>query len=99
MKKQPLRQLIPFAILTALMCPVMADETPAPSPNIPAAAARTLNTEGARMVEIRNYLTGLRDTQVFLVLAEQDAAVRLRNRGQGLPGNRQRLAGPVVFGW
>lgn len=80
MKKQPLRQLIPFAILTALMCPVMADETPPPppSPNIPAIAARTLNTEGARMVEVRNNLTGFGDTQVFLVLADQDAVVRLR---------------------
>lgn len=78
MKKQPLRQLIPFAILSALMCPVMADAPPAPAPNIPANAARSLDTEGARMVQVRNHLTGFGDTQVFLVLAEQDAVVRLR---------------------
>ncbi len=77
MKKQQLRQLIPFAILTALLCPVMADETPLPSPNLPTTAARPLNTEGARMVQVRNYLTGLGDTRVFLILAEQNAVVKL----------------------
>ena len=78
MKKQPLRQLIPMAILTALMCPLMADETPAAAPNAQAAAARPLNTEGARMVEVLNNLTGFGDTRVFLILADQDAVVRLR---------------------
>ncbi|MFU8847088.1 MAG: hypothetical protein ACNA77_00020 [Opitutales bacterium] len=78
MKKQPLRQLIPFVILSALICPVMADESPAPAPNIPANAARPLDTEAARMVQIRNHLMGFGDTLVFLVLAEQDAVVRLR---------------------
>ncbi len=77
MKKQPFRKLIPFAMLTALMCPVMADEAPAADANAQAAPARALDTEGARMFEVQNYRMGPGRTQMFLVMAEQDAVVRL----------------------
>jgi hypothetical protein len=78
MKKQPLRQLIPFAIISALICPLMAGEASTPLPNLAAAAPRSLSTRDARMVEVRNYQLGPGDTQVFLILAEQNAVVRLR---------------------
>ncbi|MFU8894639.1 MAG: hypothetical protein ACNA8L_13545 [Luteolibacter sp.] len=77
MKKQPLRKLIPFAMLTALMCPVMADEATAADPNAQAAPARALDTEGAPVFEVHNYQMGPGRTQMFLVMAEQDAVVRL----------------------
>ena len=77
MKKQPFRKLLPFAMLTAFMCPVMADETPAADPAAQAAPARALDTEGAPMFEVHNYQMGPGKTQMFLVMAEQDAVVRL----------------------
>ncbi len=77
MKRQALRQLIPFAILTALMCPVMADKAPAANANAQAAPARVLDTEGVSVFEVRNYRMGPGRTQMFLVMAEQDAVVRL----------------------
>jgi hypothetical protein len=76
MKTPLIRRFIPFVVLTALMCPVMADDPAAAAPNAQA-AARPLNTEGARMFEVRNYRTGPGRTQVFMVVAEQQAVVKL----------------------
>ena len=77
MKKHPFHRIIPFAMLAAMMCPAMANESTTQPAAIPANAGRGLKTKGAKIVQVRDYQMGPGNTQVFIIIAEQNAVVHL----------------------
>lgn len=77
MKNHPFPRIIPLAILTALMCPAIAEPSATPPPAAPAAAGRPIKIEGAKIQKVRHYLNGFGNTQLFITIPGQSAVLHL----------------------
>lgn len=77
MKTKALFRSIPIAILAATMSPISADESHGEAAPPAAAASRPLKIDGAEIKQVRHYLHGLGDTQIFIQIPEQHAVVKI----------------------